>query len=497
MAAPFSAYADYDGLGLAALVARGEVHPRELVEACIAAVDAQNPRIGAVVQRLDERARAKAESTLPAGPFRGVPFLLKDLLADLTGTPTSRGSRFFAGDVAESDVEIVRRYEAAGTVIVGKTNTPEFGLMPTTEPALHGPTRNPWDPTRVAGGSSGGAAAAVASRMVPIAAGGDGGGSLRIPASCCGVFGLKPTRGRTPAGPRDGERWRGFAVEHVITRSVRDSAAMLDAIAGPDLGAPNVAPPPARPFLEEVGAPTGRLRIAFTSRPFLGDRVDPECVIGLEQSAALLRGLGHEVVEAEPELDGPAFARNFLVVICSEVRAAIEAGERRLRRRAGPGDFETATWALGLLGRSLRASDLATALNELQSAARGIGRFFAGVDVLMTPTLAAPPVALGTLLPHGHEERLLKAFGRLRAGGLLRRLGALEEAASKSFRFTPYTPLFNVTGQPAMSVPLHWTAAGLPVGIQFVGRFGDEATLFRLAAQLEEAQPWAGRRPPG
>ncbi|MCB9569025.1 MAG: amidase [Myxococcales bacterium] len=495
--AGFAEYTEHDALGLAELVARGEVHPRELVEACLARIDEHNPGVGAVVRRFDERARASAEGPLPDGPFRGVPFLVKDLLADVAGEPTSRGSRFFAADVAAQDSELVRRFRRSGVILVGKTNTPEFGLTPTTEPALFGPTRNPWDRRRIAGGSSGGSAAAVATRMVPFASGGDGGGSIRIPASCCGLFGLKPTRARNPTGPIAAEHWRGLVVEHVLTRSVRDSAAMLDATHGPDAGALTVAPPPLRPFLDEVGAPPGRLRIAFTREPLLGDTLDPECARAVDDAVKLLGELGHEVIEARPQLDRQRFSEAFHTVLCGEVAAGIAEGERRLGRRARPADFEAATWVLGLLGRTLRAYHLSLALSELQAIARGVSAFFEDVDLLLTPTLGAPPAPLATLLPKGAEEAFLRVAGKLRAGRLLDLIGALPQTAAKIFRFTPFTPIFNVTGQPAMSVPLHWSAEGLPIGVQFVGRFGDEATLLRLAGQLEEARPWAGRRPPG
>lgn len=495
-AQPFRDYTRHDGLGLAELVARGDVHPSELVEAALARIDAVDPQLGALARRLDDRARTSAAAPLPAGPFRGVPILLKDLLADLEGVPTSRGSRLFAAEVAAHDSEFVRRLKASGVVILGKTKTPEFGITPTTEPVLHGPARNPWDLGRSAGGSSGGSAAAVAARLVPIASGGDGGGSIRIPASCCGVFGLKPTRGRTPTGPDRGENWRGLAVEHVLTRSVRDSAAMLDATTGVDHGAPYQVPPPARPFLAEVGAAPGRLRIAFTARPLLGRSIDPECVRGVQATAELLRELGHEVVERAPVVDGPAFSRAFLTVICANARADLDDAARRRGRRVTPDEVEFTTWALGLLGGEVRAGDYELALRHLQGASRRVAELFVDHDVLLTPTVAAPPPRHGELMPRGAEALLLRAIGRLRAGKLLDLVGALESAAAKAYEYIPFTPVFNATGQPAMSVPLWWTPAGLPLGMHFVGRFADEATLLRLAAQLEEARPWADRRPP-
>jgi amidase len=317
-----------------------------------------------------------------------------------------------------------------------------------------------------------------------------------MPASCCGVFGLKPTRGRNPIGPDFGEAWRGLTCDHVLTRSVRDSAAMLDATAGPDIGAPYYAVPPAHPFLSEIGVDPGKLRISFTSEPFLGSIVDKDCVKGLEATAKLCKDLGHEVVEAAPQIDGQAFARAFLTIVCVETRATIEEGEVLLNRKASFKDFEPSTWVLGLLGRQCRAPELSKSLNLAQLTARQIGEFFRNYDVLLTPTLAMPPVATGALQPKGIRAVAMKLLGRLNAGGLINTLSGIDVSAQHVFGFMPYTPLFNVTGQPAMSVPLHWNDEGLPIGMQFVGRYGDEATLFRLASQLEKARPWSERIPP-
>lgn len=492
---PFPEYHRYDGLGLADLVRRKQVTPRELVEEAISRIEALNPRLNAVVSRMYDHARAAAQGHVPEGPFAGVPFLLKDLIANCAGVPTSAGSRLLRDIPMPRDSEMVRRFKAAGLLILGKTNTPEFGLTPYTEPDLFGPTRNPWDPTRTPGGSSGGSAAAVAARMVPIAGGGDGGGSIRIPASCCGVFGLKVTRGRTPTGPDFGEIWHGFAFEHVLTRSVRDSAARLDVTAGPDVGAPYVAPPPARPFLEEVTTEPGRLRIAFTAKPLMGRRVHEDCRRGLEETARLLEELGHEVIEAAPAIDGEACAVAFLTIVAGELRADIEWAASVAGRRPSVSDFETGTYGLGLLGKAGRASEYARAARYLQRVSRDVAQFFEQYDILLTPTAAQPPVAIGALKPSASEQVLLKLVGHLNAGWLLRRLRVARLLAAKTFEFVPYTPLFNATGQPAMSVPLHWNEAGLPIGMHFVGRFGDEATLFRLAGQLERARPWFDRAP--
>jgi amidase len=489
-------YLAHDATGLAELVRRREVTPSELVETAIGRIERQNPRINAVIHRMDGSARTVAAGPLPEGPFRGVPFLLKDLIAAVQGEPLRCGSRLLEGYVPAHDSELVRRYRAAGFVFLGKTNTPEFGLTPVTEPAYFGPTNNPWDLTRTSGGSSGGSAAAVASGMVPVASGGDGGGSIRIPAACCGLFGMKPTRGRVPTGPDFGEIWHGAVVEHVVARSVRDSATILDATAGPDPGAPYTAPPPERPFLEEVRRAPGRLRIAFTAEPWLGHTVHPDCVQALTGTARLLERLGHDVEEASPVFDGPAFARAFLAMICAELRADLDEAETVLGKTATPRDLEPATWALGLLGRAMPAPQLSRAIRLLQRTARELAPFFARYDVLLTPTTSAPPVPTGSLQPTPSERALLEMLGGLRAGRLLRALGILERTADKVFEFIPWTPVINATGQPAMSVPLAWNAEGLPIGLHFIGRYGDEATLYRLAGQLEEAQPWFDRLPP-
>jgi amidase len=496
MMSGFNDYEKYDGFGLAELVRKKEVKPSELVEEAISRIEKLNPRINAVIHKMYELARKAADGDLPDGPFKGVPFLMKDILMAYAGVPLTNGSRFFKDFVPDHDSELVKRFKAAGIIVVGKTNTPEFGLVPITEPELFGPTNNPWDLSRTPGGSSGGSAAAVAARMVPLAHASDGGGSIRMPASCCGVFGLKPTRGRNPIGPDFGEAWRGLTCDHVLTRSVRDSAAMLDATAGPDIGAPYYAVPPTRPFLNEVGNDPGRLRIAFTSKPFLGDIVDKDCVKGLEATAKLCQDLGHEVIEAAPQIDGKAFAKAFLTIVCVETRATIEEGEVLLNRKASFKDFEPSTWALGLLGRQCRAPELSRSLNLAQLTARQIGEFFKKYDILLTPTLAMPPVATGALQPKGIRAVAMKLLGSINAGGLINTLSRIDTLSQHVFGFMPYTPLFNVTGQPAMSVPLYWNDEGLPIGMQFIGRYGDEATLFRLASQLEKARPWSERIPP-
>jgi amidase len=492
----FSDYDKYDGLGLAELVRKKQVKPGELVEEAISRIEKLNPQVNAVIHKMYEQAREAAAGDLPDGPFKGVPFLLKDLVTFYAGVPLSNGCRFFKDFIPDHDCELVRRHKAAGVIVVGKTNTPEFGLAFVTEPELWGPANNPWDLTRTTGGSSGGSAAVVAARMVPLAHGSDGGGSIRVPSSCCGVFGLKPTRARTPAGPDFGDMWRGFAGDHGISRSVRDSAALLDATAGPDTGAPYYAAPPARSFLSEVGEDPGKLRIAFTSQPLVGSVVDEDCVKGLEATVKLCEELGHEVVEAVPTIDRDVIAMAFMTIVCSETRAFIKEAEEYINRKATYKDFEPLTWIIALVGDSFKAPDLSRAINAVQVASRKVGEFFEKYDVLLTPTVASPPPKKGEFDTKGIQAMMMKLFGRLNAGGLTKRLIGMDFMAEQAFRFAAYTPLFNATGQPAMSVPLYWNDAGLPIGMQFAGRYGDEATLFRLAGQLEQARPWADRLPP-
>jgi len=492
-----SSLPDYDRLDateLAALVRRKEVSPSELVEAAIERIEARNPPLNAVVARSYDRARQQARGPLPEGPFRGVPFLLKDMLAVDAGTCTTNACRFFQGFVQQGDSELVRRLKSAGLLIVGKTNTSEMGILPVTEPRLYGPTRNPWNTAYTPGGSSGGSAAAVASGMVPMAHGGDGGGSIRIPASCCGVFGLKPTRGRNPMGPYVGEGWHGIAVEHALTRSVRDSAALLDVTQGPDLGAPYVAPAPAAPYAEEAAREPGRLRIAFSTRSLLGTTVHPDCVEAVQRAAALCEKLGHSVEEDAPEVDRKALSKAFLVLVAAETAAEIDSAAESMRKEPRPRDFEPGTWMLAQIGRKFRADELARAVHRMRAAGRELAGWFEKRDAFLTPTVAAPPLRVGALDQKPAEKLALAVLRAFPSETAMRKL--LDQIAEQAFEFAAFTPLANLTGQPAVSIPLHWNAQGLPIGSHFFARFGDEATLLRLAAQLEKAQPWAERRPP-
>ena len=489
-------YTRHDATGLAALVRAREVTPLELIEVAVERLERVNPEINAVVYRMDDEARTLAPSVDRNAVFAGVPFLAKDLQSGYAGHPTSGGSRVAEQLVVEEDTELVRRVRATGVSILGKTNTPEFGLLPYTEPELWGPCRNPWALDRIPGGSSGGSAAAVAAGIVPIAGGGDGAGSIRMPASCCGLFGLKPTRGRIPPGPRDAEPWRGSVTEHVLTRSVRDSAAMLDATHGPEPGAPyRIAPPDGR-FIAQVDTDPGRLRIAWTTAPLMGSAAaHPDCVQAVGDTVTLLKQLGHHVNEATPRIDGKAFARAFMYMVAGEVGAEFEDLGRVLGRSPRRTELEPLTWALGLVSQAVSARELAASLRLLERCGKAVGRFFTDYDVLVTPTVATPPPRIGALPPSRSEHLQLRLMGAIGSGRLVKAGRLLERIADSAFEYTPWTPVFNISGQPAMSVPLHWNAARLPVGVHFVAGAGDEAALLRLAGQLERERPWFDRTP--
>ena len=466
--------ADLDALDQAAVVRRGEASALDLVDAAIARIEALNPILNAVVWTRFEAAREDARRPLPDSPLAGVPFLLKDLGANQAGFPQSRGSHAFASAVSPADSELAARQRAAGLIVLGKSSTPEFGNHSTTEPVLFGPTRNPWHLDRTAGGSSGGSAAAVAAGMVPVAHGNDGAGSIRIPASACGLFGLKPTRGRNSWSPGP-DPMGGLAVEHALTRSVRDSAAILDATSGRAPGDPSAAWPPTRPFVDEVGADPGRLRIGWTDMPPIEAVVHPDCARAVRDTADLLASLGHEVEEARPEFDGETLIEPFVRVWAIANLEEYRAAERRLGRPPSRDELEITTWELVEYARGFDAVDLLDALADLSEAAHRIAPFFERYDAWLTPTLAQPPLPLGVL--------------NVSQGGAV-------EWWRFDCRFNPWNPVANLTGQPAMSVPLAWSEEGLPIGSLLTGRFGDEATLFRLAGQLEVARPWAHRRPP-
>ncbi len=470
-------YTAHDGLGLAELVARKEVTPDELGAAAFEAVAKVNPRINAVLHTIPKEAAAEIRAGLPRGPFTGVPFLIKEIVLHAKGVRCEMGSKLAQGYVPDADTELMARFRRAGFVLAGTTQTPEFGYNPTTETRAFGPVHNPWDLGRSPGGSSGGSGAAVAAGIVPIAHANDGGGSIRIPASCNGLVGLKPSRDRIPSGPDYGDLLCGLACEFALTRSVRDAAALLDAVAGPDPGAPGHPVPPARPYREQIGTPPSRLRIAWTTTPASGAKIDPECEKAVHETVRLLESLGHTLIEDRPRYDWDAFLENVNVIWGAFGVASIDFASAMTGRKPGPDNLEAVTLASYEDGKRYSAIDLLNAMTHCNLVSRQVGPFFEKVDVLVTPTIARQPAPLGEL---NQNREGMTAM----------------EWTRQVFSYVPFTPLFNVTGQPAISLPLHWSADGLPVGVQIAGRFGDEATLLRLAAQLEQARPWAAKRPP-
>ena len=498
MPLPLPDYDDLDAVALAEAVASGDVAPAELADAALARVNARARRLGAFAHV--EPAHALREQANAAdGPLRGVPYPVKDLGHAVAGMPHRQGSAAYRYHVPDADATYVARARAAGLVILGKTATPEFGLMGVTEPEAYAPARNPWAPTRTPGGSSGGAGAAVAARVVPAASASDGGGSIRIPASFCGLFGLKPSRGRVPEGPLVGESWHGAVASLAVTRSVRDAAALLDVLAGPSPGDPVALPRPASPFADEVGREPGRLRIGWTSRSPLGTPVDPACVAAVEDAAALLEELGHHVEPAEPEVDGRAVARGYLTMYFGQIAATLRRMEAE--RPGSSKETEPTTRLLGGIGEAISAGQYALALDDWNVLARAMGAFHQRFDLYLTPTVAALPGEIGAQQPTTAERALMRTANTTRTAGLLLKTGFVDQMLDERLAPTPFTQLANLTGLPAMSVPLWWTAPlpdaprGLPVGVQLVARPAGEATLVRLAAQLEAARPWADRRP--
>jgi Asp-tRNA(Asn)/Glu-tRNA(Gln) amidotransferase A subunit family amidase len=493
----FAEYADYDAIGLADLVRLGEVTASDLVETAIARVEELNPRLNAVIAKHYDSARRLAASGPPAGPFRGVPFLIKDL-AFVAGEVASLGSVFFRDFTPDVSSEYIRRVLAAGFIPIGRTNSSEFGLLPTTEPVLHGPTRNPWNTEHSAGGSSGGAAAATAAGIVPMAHASDGGGSIRIPASACGVFGLKPSRGRMPRFPASAADY--LSLDLAVSRSVRDSAALLDATHGEVPGGAYRVPPPEGSFLDAVATDPEPMTIAFAFDDFRGRRVDSECVRAVESVVATLEGAGHRLVEASPAVDGQSLAEAFLVVWESMAEGIFglildEASKRRSarvlrrllgdwrtmkliaridQRKAGQPAFEPFTWRLANNSRRRTPALLEAAKTELQRVSHAVGAFLEEHDMHLTPALGLPPLRLGAIDQEAKWDEVIEQL----------------------FDYVAFTPVANFSGLPAMSVPTHWTGSGLPVGTHFAGRHGAEADLLSLAGQLERAMPWWPRRPP-
>ena len=471
----FAEYDRYDGLGLGDLVARKEVTALEVVDEAIARAERLNPALNAIVFGAFESARERARQKLPAGPFSGLPILLKDMRASATGMPTRSGSRFVPPLPADHDSTLVARYRANGLIPLGKTNVPEFGILPTTESRLYGPAHNPWNLAHSTGGSSGGSAAAVAARIVPIAHATDGGGSIRIPASCCGLVGLKVSRGRVTQGPDGADSTSGLSVDHCVTRSVRDCAAMLDLTCAPDPGDPYFALPAAGSYLEGICTPPAQLRVAVSLCAPTGLAHHLEVLHALKSTVKLLESLGHSVEEVDPPLDPAMMMPAFITLWATNTAVAVETIARATSRPPSLGVLEGLTWGLYEAGSKVTAVEHIMAQQAMFRAGRMMAQFHARYDVWLTATLGEPPLPLGSINVDGTD--VLAAMGSLNS-------------------YVPYTPWQNATGQPAVSLPLAWSRDGLPMGLQFVGRSGDEMTLLKLAAQIEQAAPWERKRPP-
>lgn len=471
----FDDYVAHDALGLAELIRDGEVTTGDVVDAALARADAVEPQVNAIVARRDDTVRAQAAEPPGDGPFAGVPFVFKDLFSWQEGWPAEVGSKLWKGFVAPVDFNHTKRVKASGVIPVARTTTSEYGISISTETAACGPTRNPWNLEHSAGGSSGGTAAAVAAGIVPMGHGSDGGGSIRIPSANCGLFGLKPTRGRTSFGPFVGEGWAGLACQHVLSRSVRDSAAMLDATHGPDLGDPYACPPPARPFLDEVGADPGRLRVAYHLTGLDGEPLDPVNRAAVLDAVKLLADLGHEAEETRPEIDPEALGPAMIAVVAANQKLALESRYAELGREPRDDDVEVITRAFADRGETITAADYAAALLAFHRLGREFGAFFERHDVLVSTVLRRPPAPLGVIRTD---------------------TGDADSFLESGWREMPVTQYFNMTGCPAMSVPLYWTPDGLPIGIHVGAAYGREDLLLRLAAQLEQARPWFHRRAP-
>lgn len=470
----FTDYADHDGVGLADLIARGEVTLAETLEAAIERIERHNRVLNAVVFKAYDEARAAIDAGLPDGPFRGVPFLIKDLGVPVAGWPNSHGSRFARHIVDDQDCGLARRYRTAGLAFLGRTNTPEYGITGTTEGAHLGPCRNPWNPNHIAGGSSGGSAAAVAAGLVPMAHASDGLGSIRIPAACCGLVGLKVTRDRNPNLPDDYDYTFGRVVDHVVTRTVRDSAAMLDVTGRPEPASPYPAPPKAGPYVDEVGRAPGRLRIAWSTETPRGLAIDAEVEAALHAAVNLLQGLGHDVFERGLGLDYRALYKAMAAPAAANFAAGLSRLIERIGREPDPDELEPLTWASLKGGRKVTGEAALRGLQDMRRINRDILERFETIDIYLTPVMGTPPPPIGYLDPVGLTPR---------------------EVMNRQADVFPFTPPFNASGQPSISLPLAMSASGLPIGLMFTARYADEATLFRLAGQLEKEAPWKDRRP--
>lgn len=470
----FAEYADYDGVGLATLIAAKKIKASEALEAAIELAEKHNPALNAIVLKLYDQARARAKARLPKGAFAGVPFLMKDIGGGMVGVPTRQGSAFMPAAPAMYDSTLTSRFLKAGLVPFGKTNVPEFGLLPITEPTLYGPARNPWDTDHTPGGSSGGSGAAVAAGIVPMAHANDGGGSIRIPASSCGLVGLKPTRARNPLGPDLGDIMNGLVADHIVSRSVRDTAVMLDATHGPDLGDPYFAPPFEGSFAAEARRKPKRLRIGYATTNLAGQKVHADCIAAVRAAAQLCEDVGHTVEESSPPLDIGLMSEGFMAIWASGLAQQIDFIAMMTGAKATLKTLQGLTLGLYEAGKKISAGAYLNAVTMLQAAGRTVARWHQTYDVWLTPTLGAPPLKIGAVDTSERDPQ--KSFAPI-------------------IDYVPFTAVQNATGQPAINLPLYWNKARLPVGVQFVGRFGDEATLLRLAGQLEKAKPWKKERP--
>lgn len=479
-------YKQYDALGIAELVRNKEVTIDEVREAAIQEIEAKNPKLNAVIYKMYEEKEVSGSDNV----FYGVPTLTKNIAQEFEGHPMTSGSKLLENMIAEQDSEFVKQVKATGVIILGQTNVPEFALLGVTEPELYGPTRNPWNTDYTPGGSSGGAAAAVASGMVPIAGANDGGGSIRIPAAFNGLFGLKPTRGRVPIGPNRGRVWQGASVDHILSRTVRDSAAMLDQYTT-DRNNAFIAPPFEGSYLETVTTPINKpLKIAFSVNSPIGGKVHEECVEAVRKTVKLLEDMGHYVEEKDAPVDGKRIANSYIMLYFAEVASTLKEIEQKLGRKVKLSDVEPTTWILGLLGKAVSSEEFLTSLKYWDIAAIEMENFHDEYDLYITPTTAFPPSKIGELDLSSAEKTLIKTVSGLGLSRILKKSGFVDQLAHKSLERTPFTQLANLTGQPAMSLPMHLTKEGLPCGVQVMARRGREDLLFQLAGELEQTDAW-------
>lgn len=471
-----SEYAKYDGLGLAELVKQKEVKPEELLNLSVEAIRKVNPELNSIISVLKEEGLKEINKGLPEGPFTGVPFLIKEMALHAEGIPSSMGSRLSEGMVYPLDSELMRRFRKAGFVTVGTTTTPEFAYSAATESVLHGATRNPWNINHSPGGSSGGASASVSAGITPIAHANDGGGSIRIPAACTGLVGLKPTRGRTPTGPLMGDVMNGRGVEFAVTRTIRDTAYLLDEVQGPEPGCYSYVERPKISYKEIIKKPVRPLTIAFTTEAASGVDVDEENKVALRETVQLLEDLGHNVVEAAPTYDSEMLTRSTVTIWTANIYNMAQGVAEALDRTPSPDNLEAAIWQCYLHGKELSANDLLTALDDNNTISRDVGQFFTNYDVFLSPTIGTLPAKIGFL--NANNPNL-----------------SAREWTEQIFDYAPFTNIFNATGQPSISLPLKMSKTGLPIGMQFTSNFADEATLLQLAKQLEDALPWNNRKP--